>query len=271
MSVRPVAALLMLAVPAAASAIVIRHDVPDARYRADASVFPALADMPGSGHGVLIAPQWVVTAAHTIQGKVDCVTIGGVDRVVERVIIHRGYRSLPDELVKRAYASGSAEEAMAFLAQNDDIALLRLAQPVTDIAPARIHGSGRTVGKTVRLIGKGATGTGETGVATGSPERGPLRQGFNTVMTDEGRWLIYDFTRGPRAHRLEAMTGNGDSGGPVLVRDGKGWAVAGLASWKGGTFDLNLPSSRYGFTSVNVRLARYAGWIAEVQKGTAAR
>lgn len=262
-----IAALLLLAAPVAAQALLIRHDVPDARYRVDASAFPPLVDMPGSGHGVLIAPQWVVTAAHTIQGDVDAVMIGGVARKVTRIIVHRGYRQMPDDLVHRALASGDGREAQQFLAQNDDIALLQLAQPVADIVPARIHAGGRRIGKTVWLIGKGATGTGETGIAPGSPERGALRQGFNRVMVDDGRWLVYDFTRGPGAHRLEAMTGNGDSGSPALIRDGKGWAVAGLASWKGGTTDLKQPASRYGFTSVNVRLAHYADWIAEVQKG----
>jgi len=69
------------------SAVIIRGDVEDARYRFPASAFPALADMPGEGHGVLIAPQWVVTAAHAapMQGmKVD-VTIGGLARGVKRV------------------------------------------------------------------------------------------------------------------------------------------------------------------------------------------
>src|SRR3546814_1380005 len=56
--------LALLAISSTASAVVIRGDVDDAEYRIPAAAFPALADMPGEGHGVLIAPQWVVTAAH---------------------------------------------------------------------------------------------------------------------------------------------------------------------------------------------------------------
>jgi hypothetical protein len=59
------------------SAVIIRGDVEDAKYRVPASAFPALVDMPGEGHGVLIAPQWVVTAAHAapMQGMKEDVTI----------------------------------------------------------------------------------------------------------------------------------------------------------------------------------------------------
>src|SRR3546814_6936850 len=56
--------LALLAISSTASAVVIRSDVDDVRYQVPASAFPALADMPGEGHGVLIAPQWLVTAAH---------------------------------------------------------------------------------------------------------------------------------------------------------------------------------------------------------------
>lgn len=44
--------LALATLPFAAGAVVIRDDVDDARYQIDASVFPALADMPGEGHGV---------------------------------------------------------------------------------------------------------------------------------------------------------------------------------------------------------------------------
>ena len=55
--------LALLVMSFSSSAIVIRHDVEDAKYRIPASEFPALVDMPGEGHGVLIAPQWVITVS----------------------------------------------------------------------------------------------------------------------------------------------------------------------------------------------------------------
>ena len=58
--------LALLIVSFSASAIVIRDDVDDSKYRVPASEVLALVDLPGEGHGVLIAPQWVITAAHAI-------------------------------------------------------------------------------------------------------------------------------------------------------------------------------------------------------------
>ena len=78
--------------------IVIRHDMPDSEYRVSASEFPALAYLPGEGYGVLIARDWVVTAAHaTTWRPIHGLTINGVVRGVEKIIIHPGYKSAPKE------------------------------------------------------------------------------------------------------------------------------------------------------------------------------
>lgn len=61
--------LALLVLSFSASAIVIRDDVDDSKYRVPASEFAALVDMLGEGHGVLIAPQWVITAAHAIMWR----------------------------------------------------------------------------------------------------------------------------------------------------------------------------------------------------------
>lgn len=259
----PLLAIVVLAVcaHAPASAIVVRHDVIDERYQAHASDIPQLADMPNVGHGVLIAPRWVVTAAHTVQGEVHSVTIGGVSRKVDHVEVHPGYRSVPSDIVQRALENGRALEINQFLAGTDDIALIRLSQPVTDVDPIRIYSGNSEVGRTAQLFGKGATGTGLSGVVQGSPQRGVLRKAFNRIDAADGRWIVYTFEDGRRAHRLEGMGGSGDSGGPVLIRVRGHWTLAGLISWKGGDVDVRQPGSRYGQPAYNVRLSHYVEWI----------
>lgn len=255
----------VLATCSVASAVVTRHDVAPERYAVAESTFPQLVDMPGVGHGVLIAPDWVVTAAHTIQGEVRAVTIAGQERAVARVVVHPGYRSMPQDMIDRALASKDGTEAMAFLAANHDIALIRLREPVGDVRPIPIYTGGSEMGQVVELVGKGATGTGLTGVAPGSNQRGPLRRAYNRIDRVEERWISYTFDQGRKAHRLEGMSGSGDSGGPLLLRQGGRRVVAGLTSWQNGNPDLGQPPSRYGQGTVGVRLSYYAGWIAEVQ------
>lgn len=258
---------LLLAVSSTASAIVIRHDVDDASYRMPASEFPALVDMPGEGHGVLIAPQWAITAAHTLPMHREHlqVDIGGVPRAVERVVVHPGYRPLPQVLIDQAMASGEAMLIVVFLASSDDIALLRLAQPVTDIAPVDLSLRNDEAGQRVKLIGKGATGTGDTGHDPKGPNRTELRHAFNTVTSAYDRWFCYVFDEPASALPLEGVLGNGDSGGPVLVQDGDAWRLAGLAAWKVGQGNvMTSRPGRYGQVNCNVRLSHYADWVQGV-------
>ncbi|MNV04311.1 hypothetical protein D3C71_946020 [compost metagenome] len=146
---------LLLAMSSTASAVVIRHDVDDSKYRIPASEFAALVDMPGEGHGVLIAPQWAITAAHTLPAHAELkhVAINGVSRDVERVVVHSGYTTVPQELIDQATVSGEAMLIVVVLASSDDIALIKLTQPVTDVAPAALYERSDEPGQIVKNIG----------------------------------------------------------------------------------------------------------------------
>ncbi len=90
----------------AASAVVIRHDVPDSAYLVPASEFPALVDLPHEGHGILISDQWVVSAAHATQWHpVSHVMINGKWRSVEKLIVHPGYKSGPHVTGERRHGT----------------------------------------------------------------------------------------------------------------------------------------------------------------------
>jgi hypothetical protein len=256
--------MLFLMASSTATAIVIRDGVDDSKYRIPTSEFPALVDMPGEGHGVLIAPQWVVTAAHTIPRHSDLEQVGinGVPRDVERVVIHPGYKTPPPELVHQAMATGEAVLILVLLASSDDVALLKLAQPVTDVAPVAIYKDGDEPGQIVKILGKGATGTGSTGHDPEGPNRTELRRAFNRITSAHERWFCYVFDEPPSALPLEGIGGNGDSGSPALIEVDDQWLLAGLASWKFLQGDVRTARpGRYGQTSCNVRLSHYLEWI----------
>lgn len=257
--------LTLLVFSFSVSAIVVRHDVADSKYRVQATVFPALADMPGEGHGVLIAPQWVITAAHAItwQSEIKQITVAGIPRSVERVVIHPGYKAPSKQLLEQALASWDWTLFRFILASSDDIALLKLAQPITDVSPVTMFKGNNEFGQIVKLIGKGATGNGLDGYEFSSSHRTELRLAYNKVTSADGRWLCYIFDNPSDALTLEGGSGSGDSGGPVLIEVEKQWLLAGLTSWT----DLqstNRTPGRYGQISCNVRLSHYQEWIAGV-------
>lgn len=247
-----------------ARAVVIRDDVPDARYRVPVSALPALVDLPHEGHGVLIAPRWVVTAAHTTQWHpITAVMLGGECLAVEQVIVHPGYRKLPDEL-----AAGDAGGAMAFLADSDDIALIRLAKPVTGIRPIPLYADNDELRRRVLIFGKGATGNGRVGQEAG-PNRTVLRRAENVISAVESRWLVYTFDARSGALPLEGTLGNGDSGGPLLLKAHGRLELAGLSSWKFVQGDVaKFQPGHYGQRSYQVRISHYLPWIRGVMETT---
>jgi len=247
------------------NAIVIRSDVDDSKYRVLASELPALVDMPGEGHGVLIAPQWVITAAHAItwQADIKTVTINGIARVVDRIVIHPGYKKPPQKLLDQGLATWDWTLLKVLLSSSDDIALLKLAQPVADVSPAAIDNRDDTFGQTIKIIGKGATGNGVTGYEFSSSHRTELRRAYNKVTSSDGRWLCYRFDKPSEALPLEGGSGSGDSGGPILVQAEKDWLLAGLTSWGDPQSTTRTPGL-YGQISCNVRLSHYKDWIESV-------
>ena len=263
------ALIALVALPFAAGAIVIRADVGDARYRMDGSAFPALVDMPGEGHGVLIAPRWVVTAAHAapMDGMDADVVINGNACKVERVVLHPGYRKMPDALGQEALATGDPSGIHAFLAASDDIALIKLESPVEGVVPIRLYRGNGEVARTATLMGKGATGNGVEGQAVDAPHRTVLRRADNAITGANERYVWYRFDPPPLGLPLEGVLGSGDSGGPLVVEEQGAWQLIGLGSWITALPEHALDAGFYGQVVHNVRVSRYVGWIESVMCG----
>lgn len=257
--------LALLVLSCNVNAIVIRDGIDDSKYRVLASELPALVDMPGEGHGVLISPQWVITAAHAItwQSEIKTVTINGISRAVDRVVVHPGYKKPPQKLLDQALATWDWTLFRVLLSSSDDIALVKLAQPVVDVAPVARFDRDDEYGQTIKIIGKGATGNGATGYEFSDSHRTELRRAYNKVTSAHGRWLCYLFDKPLEALPLEGASGAGDSGGPVLVQGEKDWMLVGLTSWADPQSTVRKPG-KYGQVSCNVRLSHYKGWIESV-------
>jgi hypothetical protein len=239
--------------PSPTAAIVVRHDVPDAAYLAAESDFPALFGIykTSAGHhdciATLITSRWAITAAHCAKKQrfLDAVAAGGPGYPVRIA----GRTALIDEVIH--HPGGGSERA-------PDIALLRLAAPVSHVAPLPLYRDRDELDRVILMPGWGGTGNGKDGLG---PEDGLFRVAENVVdRITEGRlWWKFD-APGPnsRALTLEGISGPGDSGGPALISTPQGWAVAGVSS---GQDTMGGAEGLYGVEEVFVRVTDFTGWI----------
>lgn len=174
--------------------------------------------------GTLIAPEWILTAAHCVEGETatgikirfddDDVnnTSGGTEVAVAEVHAHPGYDGV---------------------AWDNDIALIKLAAPQTDRTPTPIHRGVAAPGTSMIQVGFGSTDDNDTGA-------GILHELTTTSIdcTGTGDTTI----SGANVVCFDQRDGNGtcygDSGGPSFVDVGGSLEVAAITS--GGTVESCL-------------------------------
>lgn len=191
----------------------------------------------------LVAPDWLATAAHCVQGRAldgftarigsNDRTQGGEVRKPAEIAVHPDYD--PDG------AGG-------------DLALVRLASPV-EASPAGL-GTDASVGTATRLLGWGQTCP--TQGCGGSPVM--LQQLDTSIVDGKGCTTAFNAS-------VELCTGNpdgtkgacyGDSGGPELARAGERWLLVGVSS-RPGTKDEKCGTGPSIYTST----VAYRQWIRE--------
>ena len=196
--------------------ICIRADKDDSAYQALANTtcpFGGIFYDYGTGtygSGVLISPNWILTARHAIGGSRSCfMAMNNSDDYFSQTVTNSNY----------------------------DIALCKLVTPITNITPVKLYSVakyGDEVGKECYISGDGLTGTGLTGMIGGFWVR---RAAQSYVMCNATSWgwgdsLLTQFrSPGNGAAPLEGDGVEGDSGGGLYLSVSGTLALAGIQSY----------------------------------------
>jgi secreted trypsin-like serine protease len=259
--------LVLMAPPAVA--IIMRHDVDDARYIALGNQhrgalvqlgLPSSEDhapMLYSGMGTLIAPDWVVTAAHAAEYMQQNPPPEGV----QRFVYYKGRGYAVDQIITHPQYDGDTYA--------NDIALIHLGRAVRAPEPACLYEHQDEQGRVVTLVGTGFAGNGRDGPRE-DPD-GMLRGATVRVDTAEATQLTWRFhaPSDRAATPLEGISGPGDSGGPAFITTSAGDCIAGVSSNQRIEVELDpnghpLPNQgegRYGVIEVYTRVSQYLPWI----------
>lgn len=219
--------------------LILRHDRPDADCLVDEADWPSIVTFfDGDGAGTLIADRWLLTAAHTAANipRDHRIRIAGREARITRVVVHPSRLATPPAPV--------------------DLALVELDPPTTGV-PVLALLEGDPAGAELLLLGRGDFGNGRDGVL-GTDHR--LRAVTNLVDSVDEHWLRLRFDPPPGGTAMEGVGGEGDSGGPALIRAGDRLEVAGVSSWQDHTGQLGA----YGCVEHYARVDNRAGWIRVV-------
>lgn len=207
--------------------------------------------------GTIVAADWVVTAAHCVEGRTtayfDIVAgihnLGSPDpnfqrRTISQIIKHPGWN--PSTF-------------------DNDIALLRLASPI-----AERNASGGTLPiKYAKLVPDNIGDLANKNVAvTGWGNRAPGGNDYPTklhevvvpVATNAACNAAYGAGKITDNMLCAGATGKdscqGDSGGPLVYNNGGTWQLAGVVSW-----GIGCANPDYDYLGVYARVSRYVDWI----------
>ena len=196
--------------------------------------------------GALIAPTWVVTAAHC-----------AFDKTPSAISVRAGTNDVGQGGEVAQVAEIVVNPAFNTQTPAGDIALLRLTAPAAaaPIAPA----AAASPGTATRILGWG-----QTCPKVNCGQIPTTLQQLDTHIVEGSKCTsVFDGTAELCTDNPDGKAGAcfGDSGGPEIVRDGDHWLLAGVTS-RPGNNDPQCATAPSIYTSV----VAYAPWIAEKTK-----
>lgn len=228
--------------------MIIRHDRSDRDSLVDEEQWPALTSFfRGHGGASLIAPTWLLTAAHVAQSIPSevrlSVDLAATRYPIVRTILHPAY--------DQEWSAGEEDDGN----QTVDLALVELEVPVANVLPFELYDRSDEQGQEVLLLGRGEVGNGIRG-ARGFDRA--LRQVTNQIDEVDSYWLKLRFDAPPSGTKLEGVCGNGDSGGPAFIEHAHRFLLTGVSSWQQ---IGDRPLGTYGCIEHYTRVSCFIDWI----------
>jgi secreted trypsin-like serine protease len=203
-----------------------------------------------TGSATLVAPDWVLTAAHTLSAANSATfTLNGTSYASSRFVVHPGW---------------TGDAALGY-----DIALVQLSSPVSGITPARLYSGTSEQGQVGLFGGFGFTGTGLTGWVMGNTQKLAFENVIDGDFGNANLILGCDFDNPHSAADsafgataplpFEGCVAPGDSGGAMFLPGDQEYYLAGVISFVAGS-DGN-GNSDYGDVTGFARVSTFTPWI----------
>lgn len=243
--------------PTSARGATIRDDQPDSNYlglgaHLDYAPVGMFVNSWGyTGSATLIAPDWVLTAAHSLVAASSATfTINGISHASTELFLNPGWQN------------GNPLGGY-------DFGLVHLSTPVAGITPATLYTGSSEFGQTAAFVGFGLTGTGLTGYRTLDHQKRAFQNIIDGDFGNPSVLLGADFDN-PRSTAdnafgdaiplsLEGSVAPGDSGGGVFLTIDSQTYLAGVISFVAGTD--GSANSDYGDVNGFGRVSAFTPWI----------
>jgi hypothetical protein len=210
------AGVFTLAAGRGASAITIRSDTSNSLYTAlsaESQYAPVgyidalLSNEEVFGSGVLIAPDWVLTAGHVASydetGPPDSPSELSFGMGASTTPFTQAPDSVSQVDVEPAYTSNPTDGPI----DGVDLALIQLSTPITNVTPAVLYSSsmGSEIGLTATVVGYGLSGTGTTGDSLSAGTRRAMQ---DVIDAFGGQEVVGGTPQHPTYNSLSAYSSN---------------------------------------------------------------